>query len=275
MFKRTLKSITVLLVLTVGLSGCGDGDSGTNATEDSPPAIPNVEYSQPDISYFQNTSPKAKSASPNFMAAQSIVLGFSGLSNIGQIYSGFIESAPENEASFNNGVWEWTYSYSHGGASYEMKLTAEESGGSVSWALYWSFDDGQGNSLEDYNLMNGTTQNDGLSGEWTYNSLNPDTNTPVPVLISSWMTDGESEHSIEVQLFDEGSTAAEVVLDYDQDGNDFLMTISYASSSESDIEIYWNPESGLGYIQEGTGERMCWDSSSASVEDVSCSEVGL
>lgn len=272
MFNRKIRLTAALVVLTVALSACGD--SGTNASEDTPPELPNLEYSQPDVSYFQNNSVKAKSASPNYLAAQSIVLGFSGLNNIGQLYGGFISSAPSGEASFNDGVWEWTYSYSYAGASSEMRLTAEESGDATSWSLFWSFNDGQGNSVENYNLMNGTVQNDGLSGDWTWNSLDPETNTPIPVLTSSWIADGESEHTVDVEVFGEDSGNVESTINFDQSGNDFMMVVNNAGTS-SDIEIYWNPETGFGYIDEGTNERLCWDSSSTTIEDVDCSEAGF
>jgi len=272
MFNRKIRLTATLVVLTVALSACGD--SGTNTSEDTPPELPNLEYSQPDVSYFENNSVKAKSASSNYLAAQSIVLGFNALNSIGQLYSGFISSAPSADASFNDGVWEWTYSYSYAGLSSEMRLTAEESGGSTSWALFWSLDDGQGNSVENYNLMNGTVENDGLSGDWTWNSLDPESNTPIPVLTSSWMTDGESEHTVDIEVFGEDSDTVETVINFDQTGNDFMMFADYANTS-SDIDIFWNPETGLGYLQEGTDERLCWDSSSATIEDVDCSEAGL
>lgn len=273
MFTKRLKYFAALCVVAVGLSACGD--SGTNATEEDPPEIPKLEYSQPDVSYFNNNSVQNKSASNSYLSAQSMVLGYSTMTSLGQIYGGFLESAPENEASFENGVWEWSYSYNYGGVTSEMRMTAEESGGSTNWSLFWSFDNGQGESIEDYNIMNGTIQNDGLSGDWTFNSMNPENSVTVPILKTSWVTDGETEHSLDIEFYNEDSGSIEATINYEQSGNDYTMTVTEAGSSSSVIVIYWNPETNLGYIQEGTGERMCWDSSGTSVVDVDCSAAGL
>ncbi len=273
MLKNTVIKLIAFVVLILFISACGD--NGTEATEGETPSLPNLEYSQPDISYFQNAKIKTKENSTNYNLAQSIVLGLSGLISIGQIYSGFLESAPSNESSFSDGVWEWSYSYSYGGLNSSMRLTAEESGSQISWALYWSFDDGQGNSIEDYMVMEGTTRNDGLEGEWFFNSLNPDTNTPFTILHSSWMTDGETEKEILIELFEEGNPDGTITVNYDQNGNDFLMNASFPDDSESNYEIFWNPEAEFGYIQQGTEEALCWDSSSSEVVNIDCSELPI
>jgi hypothetical protein len=269
MLAKKLKNIAVLLIFAVSLSACGD--NGTGADEGNPPQVPDLEFSQPDFSYFQNNTVQGKSVSNNYLAAQSIVLGFSGVTSIGQIYGGFLSSAPQNEASLEDGVWEWAYSYSYMGASSEMRMTAEESGGATSWAVYWSFSDGQGNSVEDYNIMNGTIQNDGLSGDWTFNSLDPETNNEVPAYTSSWIADGEGEHSLDLEIFDESSSSVETLINFDKTGDEFLMTASGSSA----VEVSWNPDSGLGYIQQDMSDPLCWDSSGATIVDVECSALGL
>lgn len=269
MLAKKLYKIAALLIVAVSLSACGD--SGTGAEEGNPPQVPDLEYAQPDFSYFQNNTVQGKSASNNYLMAQSFALGISGVTSLGQIYGGFLNSAPQNEASLNDGVWEWTYSYSYMGASSEMLMTAEESGGATNWAIYWSFDDGQGNSIQNYNVMNGTIENDGLSGDWTFNSLNPETNSSVPVLTSDWIADGEGEHAIDIEIYDEDTSSIETVINFDKTGDEFLMT----ASGNSTTEVFWNPETGLGYVQQGTSAPLCWDSSGTTIEDVDCSALGL
>ena len=251
MLNNTIFKLIAFATAILFLTACG-GDSGTDAIEEDAPSLPNLEYSQPDISYFQNAKLKTKVNSPNYNLAQSIVIGLSGISSTGQVYSAFLESAPSNESSFNDGVWEWSYNYSYGGLSSSMRLTAEESGSQILWALYWSFDDGAGNAIEEYMVMEGTTSNEGLEGEWFFNSLDPDTNTPFTIFKSSWMVSGETEKEILLELFEEGNPDGTITVDYDQNGNDFLMNANFPDDTESNYEIFWNPEAGFGYIQQGT-----------------------
>ena len=273
MYRKKITYVSLFIALTVVVTSCGD--SGTNSPEDPPPTLPTFEYSQPDVSYFENTTPKAKSASPNYIAARNIVLGYSSITNFGQLYGSFIQSAQASEARFNDGIWEWTYGYSFQGVSSEFRMTAEESGGTTSWSIYWSANDGQGMSFENYNLMNGTTQNEGLTGDWTFYSLDPTTNTSTPLYTSTWTTDGESESNIEIEISDSDDSSDNLTIIFEQIGSEFILNGNYVDTEQNDIEIFWNPDVEHGYMQEESDERLCWDSSSETIEDVNCSEAGL
>jgi len=270
MYRKFLHSFLAIAIITFTFTACGDNSTGT--TEEEPPALPNLEYSQPDVSYFENTNAPMKSVSNNFLAAKNTVLSFSSLSSIGQLYGNILETAPEGEASFSDGVWEWTYSYSFEGASSEMRITAEESGNSISWAVYLSYSDGQV-TIENYKLMEGTTQNDGLTGNWTFNSFETDSSTPVPFLTSNWVTDGESESEITIEILGEGSNGG-VTISFDKAGAEFLMLVNSESAGGENIEIGWNTDTNLGYIQQGSEGPLCWDSSNNTVVDITCSMPG-
>lgn len=272
MDRKYLHTVLALVLLNLGIAGCGDNSTGT--TDEEPPSLPNLEYSQPDVSYFENTTVKAKSASESFFTAQNTVLGYSSLSSIGFLYGNILESAPEGDASFNEGVWEWTYSYSFEGASSEMRVTAQESGNSISWAVYISYSDGEV-SIENYKLMEGTTQNDGLAGTWTFNTFDDQSDTPIPFLTSSWVTDGESESEITIEILDDNSGSnGNVTISFDKVGAEFLMLVTMEEAGSENIEIGWNTDTKLGYIQQGSNEPLCWDSSNNTVVDVECEIPG-
>ena len=266
MNRKFLQSFLAIAIITFTFTACGDNSTGT--TEEEAPELPNLEYSQPDVSYFENTNVSTKSVSNNFLAAKSTVLSFSSLSSIGMLYGNILETAPEGEASFSDGVWEWTYSYSFQGASSEMRITAEESGSSISWAVYLSYSDGEV-TIENYKLMEGTTQNDGLTGNWTFNSFETESSTPVPFLTSSWVTDGESESEITIEILGDGSNGG-IAISFDKADAEFLMLVNSQSAGDDDTEIGWNIDTNLGYIQQGTEEPLCWDSSNNTVVDVTC-----
>lgn len=268
MFKNLMHSILVIAILSFGLTACGDNSTGT--TEEQPPGLPNLEYSQPDVSYFENTNVKTKSASENFLTAKGTVLSYSSISSIGLLYTGILQSVPQGEATFSNGVWEWVFSYNYQGASSEMRMTAEESGNSISWDVFWSYSDSEV-TIENYKLMEGTTQNNGLTGNWIYNSFEAESSTPVPFLTSSWVTDGESESEIIIEILDESS--GDVTISYDKVGAEFLMLVDQGAAAEN-TEIGWNTDSNLGYIQLGSNAPLCWDSSNNTVVDITCSTPG-
>lgn len=271
MNRKYIPIILAVALLNFGLAGCGDNSTG--ATDEEPPSLPNLEYSQPDVSYFENTNVPAKSISNNFLTAKSTVMGYSSISSLVMLYGNILSTAPQEEASFNDGIWEWIYSYSIEGTTSEMRITAEESGGSISWAVYWTFSDGEVN-VEDYKLMEGTSQNNGLTGNWIFNSFEAESNTPIPFLTSSWVTDGENESEINIEILDGSSSDGDVSISFDKVGAEFLMLVTVEEASSENVEIGWNTDTNLGYIQQGSDDPLCWDSSNNTVVDTECSIPG-
>jgi hypothetical protein len=121
--------------------------------------------------------------------------------------------------------------------------------------------------------MEGTTQNDGLTGSWTFNTFDDQSDTPIPFLTSSWVTDGESESEITIEILGDGSSG-DVTISYDKAGSEFLMLVTQDEAGSENIEIGWNTDTNLGYIQLGSDEPLCWDSSNNTVVDVTCSIPG-
>lgn len=266
-------SLLVLMILTVTLISCSD--SGTDSNESEPPSLPNLAaYSQVNTSYFTSTGSAANPTvanSVNFATAQSLVLGFSSLSMIGQVYTGFLSNAQSSNASFNNGIWEWDYSYNYGGNSASVRLTAEELSTAVDWDVFISLNSAQLN-FEDYNVMSGTTQNDGLQGDWTFNAFQEGA-TGTAVLESEWTAESETDRQLSLEIFDNGTTAASI--NFNQAGDEYTMAVDFTDESATDTEIYWNTDADIGYIDRDGEDRKCWQGSGQNAADVACSEVGL
>ena len=275
MLKNTLLKLIAITVTLLFFSACSD--SGTNAIEDNDnpveeaPALPNLEYSQPDISYFENTSVQNKAISNNFLFAKNLVTSFGNLNSIVTFYTTIISSAQQDEGTLNNGVWEWTYDFSFEGLSSEIRITASESANAITWEIFISVDDGD-NSIEDYKIMEGTTQDEGLSGSWTLNSPEPETDTPIPFLNTSWETDGETVSQIITEFLDESGSMGSLLINFDRNDNEHLMNLDFADASEDKFEIFWDTAAAFGYIKEGNDDPLCWDSSE-SVIDISCDET--
>lgn len=277
MLQNTLLKLFAITLALFFFSACSD--SGTDAIEDNDnpnpieeaPALPNLEYSQPDISYFENTSVQNKAISNNFLFAKNLVMSFSSLNSFVTLYTNIIASAPQEEGSFDNGVWEWTYNFSFEGVTSEIRITASESANGFTWEIFISLDDGE-ISIEDYKLMEGTTQDEGLSGSWTLNSPEPETDTPIPFLTTSWETDGETVSQIITEFFDESGSIDNLSISFERNDNEYLMNMDFADASEDKFEIFWDTAAAFGYIKEGNDDPLCWNSSE-SVIDISCDET--
>lgn len=275
--KQLLRYIFIALLVT-GITACSD--SGPTDTDNGqPPAIPDLAAdTQPDISFFENNNPQGKANTQisaneyaNFSKASLIVTLGTFFASTGQLYFAFINPANNNEAEFNNGQWEWSYSYAAEGQSVSILLTAqEESASSNKWAMFISYDDGQGGGYENYKLIEGTISNDGAEGNWTFNVFATETNTETPAINTKWtiLSDTEKTITSEIYDYDDGSTTS--TINYEQDGVEFNMSFMDPETSEGQ-EIYWNTETKIGYVIDD-GSKECWDS---ALENVPCTDVGL
>lgn len=268
----------VAVVMLIAITACSDNSSGTEEAE--PPAIPNLEYAQPDVSYFTGFDFLAAtdktnilSESTSFAEAQNIILSFSSFSTFGQGYTDFIRNS--DDATFNDGVWEWRYEFSFQGITSSIRLTAEEEGPVINWEVFNTLE-GAGLEPEELNVMSGFTRNDGLQGEWTFNSLFGDSETPF--MVSEWTAESETERQLNTVIYDEFSGNTEEIyaeIDFSQSGSEYLMNTEFADNTEfPDTEIFWNTASDIGYIIQN-GEKRCWQGRGQNATNISCSEVGL
>ena len=247
-------------VLIMGLVACGDDSTGPSPEE--APELPKVqnEQAQPDGSFFENNQPKlanydVQAETSNYYEARQVAL-FQGMSSFAfaSAYSGFLMAAPGEDPVFEDGLWVWEYSYSYENENVSLKLTAEEVTGGYSWAMYWSYDDGQGNSFEDYKMMEGTVSEDGSEGNWQFNSLDTDTNQEVLAYTSEWKVTSYTEKNMTVRFYDAGTVT--MTTTYDEDNPEHQWVFSY--QNEPDVTLYWNSDTNVGFIEDGDGKR-CWD----------------
>lgn len=116
----------LILALVALIIGCKDG--GTGADPGEPPSLPELKHedAQMDVSFFQQNNPKEAVktilSTNNFNAAKSIALGFSGAFASVQLYEAFLQPVSNEDATFDDGVWEWKYSYNYEGVSVEIQL---------------------------------------------------------------------------------------------------------------------------------------------------------
>lgn len=265
-FSNTIKLFSCLLFFSLLTISCGDDPASAN---EDPPALPSFEDVTADVSFFEQNSSEANSES-NFSVAYDHATGLSSVSFISGIYLGFFNPADQSEADFNNGEWIWEYSYNDGNESVMITLIAQEVGSNMVWEMNWSYDDGAGNSFEDYTMVEGTVALDGSSGSWTFNDMDPETNTETPYLVTTWERSGETNYESTTEIYNESGG----VDTYTFTQNGEVFDVSYTSSDQqTNIYVHWETDVQTGYYQIGNdqGSRYCWD---ATFQDITCSDVG-
>jgi hypothetical protein len=253
-------------VLFAGLVACSDSNTGSDPGD--PPQLPTVQSQEasPDLTFFENNQPKSvanSSHTSNYSDARDFATNNSFRFAYGQSYASFFSSANAQSPDFKNGKWVWEYSYNFEGQSLEIRLTAEDVSAGYRWEYYISYDDGQGNSIDNYLLMEGTTTQDGSEGDWTFNAIDPETDQERKAITSTWEVISDTESNMTVEYFDESGNAV-VTSMYEMD--EPVHTLEYIFPNSDNITVYWNTDTQTGYIERGT-DRNCWDS---NFENVSC-----
>ena len=264
-YTKYLLFISLLLLLI----GCGSDDT-TGPDVGKAPELPTVlnSQAQPDVSFFQENQPQnsaiTASETTNYSTAQALATSGIGLFGVGQIYSGFVTPAQQADPDFQDGRWAWEYSYTFEGQTAELRLTAEEVTGGFDWEMFISFDDGQGTAIEDYKVLEGTTNESGSEGTWIFNALDIESNQETKAFTSSWTVTDDSQKNSAFEAFDENGSVVATGL-YNQDTPEYTLSLTFSDSD--DLSIFWNTETNEGYIQEGT-LTQCWDE---QFQNVDCS----
>lgn len=252
--------------VSLGFLGCS---SSTGPDHGDPPSLPKLqnEKAKPDFSYFQQNNPKVSGTTmsgeySNYYLAQTSALSVSTFFSLADMYTGFMSSASSQDAKYNDGVWEWKYSYNYQGQSIEIRLTSKNVTDGYKWAMYWSYDTGTGVSFDNYKVLEGTSSQDGSNGDWTFNSLTPETNETIAVLVSQWNVTSDTKRTMSLKVYDDtGSLSGTIV--YEQDGSANTITFNSTDSGGSSITIFWDTDTQTGYFMED-GNKNCWDSNFAN-----------
>jgi hypothetical protein len=253
-FITSILSIAVLLFM---LQGCSD-DSPTGADAGEPPQIPEAAPVEIDNSIFQDNNPSGEEYEA-FNEAGALTIGANmnmmGATSMGQSFLMFTQG---QNASFEDGKWVWTFSYSVEGESFTIRTTAEEVSGGTEWNLILS-GNLEGETIEEFRYLSGFVSSDGKSGNWKYYfPENPDQ----PYLVYEWqsISDTQFTFSSVINLPEEDG---EFRIDYERNGDENYLEYSGYDFNQ-DVLIFWNSSTGVGYIDRPGEDRQCWDESFAA-----------
>lgn len=245
-----------LIILFVNLA-CSD--TGTNVEDELAPEIPDLSQGIPEFDFFKGkvTSSIEQTAGENFVIASSLTSAVEAIMiSFSTLPTSFTASADGVEASFNNGIWEWSYTSSGAGASVTVRLTAEVKIVQTNWAMYLSASNGE-ISFDNYKFIDGFVKNSSNGGEWNFYAFEEESTTPV--MSYTWDVESETDAVFTV-TFGESSFSS---LTYVKDLPDNTLTITDEASSSS--IIYWNSTTGTGYVETSGQGQVCWDENGDNV----------
>ena len=252
MIKKTTISIVLITMLLVGLTGCGDS---TSVEEPEPPTIPEALPAEINSTIFDNnnfTDSEYALFNEAKILATTASAQINGGTALGQTYLDFTRS---NESVFEDGVWTWSFTSTQSGLDVTVRTTAEELANGYQWNIFvnGSFN---GEEVSDFQLLSGFISEDGATGNWQYFSPVSDTQ---PILEYQWEKTGENQVSFTSIFSDPDGSNQQTIL-YERDGADNTLTYD-GFSSDADVVVYWNSDTGSGYIDREGEDRRCWDES--------------
>lgn len=257
-----LKLISLLFAAVIfSIAGCSD-DSSTGADQPEAPAVPEAVPAEINSSIFENNSVAGEEYALFNEAAiitQTAAAQINGVTIPGQTYLEFTRS---NESVFEDGVWTWTFTSSQSGVDVSVRTTAEQLQNGYQWNINIS-GSFNGESITEFLFLSGFISDDGNTGNWQYFSPGQGEQ---PILEYLWEVTDEAKYSFS-SVIAGSSSEDQQRIDYVRDGAD--NTLSYTGlTSGGDLEIYWNSDTGTGYIDREGEDRRCWD---ASFAETSCS----
>lgn len=257
-----IRSRTFVLFFSIAfavsiLISCSD-DSSTGIDEGEPPQIPEAAPVEIDNSVFQDNNPTGEEYDA-FNEAGTLTEGANAnlvsATSMGQSFLMFTQG---QNASFEDGRWVWTFSYSAEGETLTIKTTAEEESGGIEWNLYLTGNFEDEGSLDEFRYLSGYTSNDGVSGNWQYYFPGE---PGQPYIVYEWETISDTEFTFSsvVNLPDEEE---EFRVDYDRNGEENSLEYS-GYDFDQNVSVFWNSSTGTGYIDRPGEDRRCWDDSFA------------
>ena len=190
--KRSLPLLLVTAFAVVLLWGC--------EKKGDPPVLPSVETMKIDFSNFSIDSKSAGSEIINkgvensnwtFAATVAAVWNTILIYNIAVPVAAFNLAVEHKPAYLSDKKWEWRYSVSSVGATYNARLTGQIRENDVKWEMYIEREGVGG--FGEFLWFEGTSGLDGKSGQWI---LNHSSQFPEPMLQIDWTWDGEKIGSI-------------------------------------------------------------------------------
>lgn len=269
-----LQRVKILSLLLVGLliiNACSD--SVSSSEQDTPPKIPSVESMNMDFSTFDENEPPSQindeaSEVTNFTQAviRAALMKAVVDANLA-LPRAIFKAAADADANLNEeNEWEWSFSKTINDDNFEVRFVGtRQDENTILWECYIT---NSQMGLEDALLFDGTSNNDGTEGNWTYYNIQNQKEHEAVSQITWSKT--ETTTSLTLEVLSEDSQHFGNTIEYFSKGNIKHATF-YNAGEDATTELEWNSESFTGYLiapNYNNGEKACWDS---NFQNVTCS----
>ncbi len=266
--KKILSLVLILFLSSAYFTSCKK-DKG------EPPTLPPAESMTIDFSNFTSaaksleTAPEIKGTeNSNWEFAATVAVFWKSLINITLAVpvTAFKEAVGETPSYVSSKLWQWNYSLTILGSTYNARLTGQIRSSDIQWKMYVT---GEGTgAFPEFLWFEGTSKLDGTGGQWI---LYQNYQSPVAFLQIDWTKTGTTVGYIKYtyikndsylnSYIEYGLTSAALNAYY---------TIHYFNGVKfSDVNVEWNTNTHNGHVKSvdylGDPNWYCWDSNKINV----------
>jgi hypothetical protein len=291
--KRDKFKLLAVFSLVAGLlvfQACGDDDPvstdiggddqdpvDTDPGVGDAPEIPLLQGVEMDVSYFEENNPTAEEIQENPEAYEAYLTARGMAMGVGTLFSSaldlpgfFLAVASQRDAEYDDGTWIWEFPFTVDGDLVEededfevdvyIEADVNEASNEINWEFYFSGTGTPYGDVEDFLLIEISTNLDNTSGNLKF--FSPE-NQEVPILNFDWEAEAEDEQTISANIVytedeEENGEMQSSTIDYTKSGHDFNIIIN-DDSVETPIEIDWNDDTLEGSLTDPES-IYCWGS---------------
>ncbi|MEX1011613.1 MAG: hypothetical protein WDZ29_06075 [Balneolaceae bacterium] len=259
---------------------------------DEAPAVPTLEAIDLDFSYFEENQIPSEPENPEdfsvYMQAQSMVMemGMGMDDEVLMIPSIFLSLTSGSDAEQQGNSWVWSFSgdvpdeETESTIDFEATVTATPGPGTgqFTWEFLVTAEDHDFGSIEDFVLLSGVVSEDHLTGQFDFFIPDPEQPEGIPFIEMEWdasQTNSTSFSILVSEIDEEFGEAWQFSLEYDQSGPEHNFSfqeayywddeeyaaraaLDYDNQEENSFGLYWNTDTGVGYMLDWYGVTCWW-----------------
>jgi hypothetical protein len=257
--KRYIKTVALLLAPLAG--AC---TTSTAPTFTGTPPLPEGGSVQADLALFLEF--EGSEFGTNFAAALQTVTDAHNVTAIHVPFASFLLGEAQDEVAVSQSDgYHWLYSVLQGGLVADVDVRGRARGNvDAVWDLTVTSSTTDP-TLSAFVILSGVSDLFGTEGRWRlFDHLTP--STPTPLLDIAWYNSGEESWRVTFINVRTGDAALGDYLDFESVST--LRRVTYFDeSSDTQIIIDWDADTGAGQTTFSNGSRACWD---AMLQNIVC-----
>jgi len=280
MLTNRLYALLAMCFMLLTWSACSDDPASSGSDDMEPPQMPTIApFLSENLSFFDNDLDAEELRDDEAYSAFLILdewIGFVRLGDVGQSF--IISSMGGDEPDYQEGEWIWENHergwYEEGDPDYDVykddymdhRLVARTVDGGTEWihSVVGILD---GVAFDAPVFLEGFISDDESNGLWKEYSIY---NSHTPWMITEWTIESDSKMTYKMVYSEDEEE--------EEDGVEDAELIEYVRNAPDNhvttdiwVEIYWNEDTGMGWVSTKEGETICFDRNNG-FKNVECSD---